>query len=122
MIPLVLSVVLAGGVVRRVPVAPDDVVAAHARDLVGAVVAEQLVVGGASDLVVAGRVAGLPEHAGDLGPAVKRRSRQRSLPSGAARAYVAAVVIPGAAGLVRLIMAKLERKMQASSHQGGRKP
>jgi len=32
------------------------------------------------------------------------------------------VMPSGAAGLVRLIMAKLERKMQASSHQGGRKP
>src|SRR3954449_5204221 len=54
----------------RVPVAPQDVVARAAREVVGAVVAEQLVVARAADLRAAGAVEDLPQDAGDRRPAL----------------------------------------------------
>ncbi len=62
------QVVLTRVVVARIPVAPQDVLAPAAVELVGAVVAEQLVVGRAAGLDVVGGVKDLPQDPGHRGP------------------------------------------------------
>ena len=71
------DVLLVRVVVGRVPVAPQDVVARAAEEAVRAVVAEQLVVGGAADLLAPAAVEHLPEDPGHRGPPVVRRPCRR---------------------------------------------